>query len=195
MRKIVAVESVSLDGVMQAPGGPDEDTRGGFTLGGWAALYHDDVMMREMSRGFGCDLLFGRRTYEQFYSFWPKQEGNPFADVLNNATKYVVSNSLSAALPWVNSTLVSGDVATSVAELRNQPGEDLTILGSGELVRGLAEHSLVDEYQLLIHPVLLGSGRRLFAETRAFTELELVNSVTSTTGVVIAVYRPSEKQH
>ncbi len=195
MRKIVAVESVSLDGVMQAPGGPDEDTRDGFMLGGWAAPYHDDVMMREMSRGFGQDLLFGRRTYEQFYSFWPKQDGNPFTDVLNNATKYVVSNSLPAELPWENSTLVSGDVATSVARLRNQRGPDLSIIGSGELVRCLTAHGLIDEYLLLIHPVLLNSGRRLFADTGSFAELELVSSVTTTTGVIIAMYRPREKQH
>ncbi|MPY97639.1 MAG: dihydrofolate reductase [Actinophytocola sp.] len=192
MRKIVAVENVSLDGVMQAPGGPDEDTRGGFTLGGWAASYHDDVMMREMSRGFGQDLLFGRRTYEQFYEFWPKQEGNPFTEVLNNAAKYVVSNSLHAELPWVNSTLLSGDIATAVATLRNQPGSDLTIIGSGELVRCLTEHALIDEYQLLIHPVLLNSGRRLFPDTGSFAELELVNSVTTTTGVIIATYRPRD---
>ncbi len=194
MRNIVAVESVSLDGVMQAPGGPYEDTRDGFALGGWAASYHDDVMMREMSRRFGQDLLFGRRTYEQFYEFWPKQEGNPFTDVLNNATKYVVSNSLPAELPWVNSTLVSGDVATAVATLRNQPGIDLTILGSGELVRCLTEHSLIDEYQLLIHPVLLNSGRRLFADSGSLAEFELVNSVTTTKGVIIATYRPRDKQ-
>lgn len=193
MRKLVVVENLTLDGVMQAPGGPDEDTRGGFQHGGWAMSYQDDVMGREMGKGMGrTELLFGRRTYEQFASYWPNQtEPNPFTEVLNNTSKYVASTTLTEPLPWVNSTLLVGDAAEAVANLKEQPGQDLVVLGSGELVRSLMEHRLVDELQLLIHPLVLGSGRRLFADGSPFTELRLYGSVTTTTGVVIATYQPA----
>lgn len=193
MRRVVVVENLTLDGVMQAPGGPDEDRRGGFEHGGWAMPYQDEVMAREMAKGMGrTELLFGRRTYEQFFSFWPHQpQPNPFTDLLNKTRKYVASTTLREPLPWMNSTLLAGDAADAVAELKDQPGEDLVVLGSGELVRSLMGLRLVDELQLLIHPLVLGSGRRLFADDTTRTDLRLDESVTTTTGVVIATYRPA----
>jgi dihydrofolate reductase len=187
MRKVTAVESITLDGVMQAPGGADEDTRGGFTYGGWATAYPDDVMFAEMSKGFGTgDLLFGRRTYEQFYSYWPHQDG-PFTDVLNETTKYVASRTGAEPLPWQNSVSLPGDAARTVAELKRQPGGDLGVLGSGDLLRTLRRADLVDEYVLLIHPLTLGSGSRLFDDD-TFTTLRLIDSMPTTTGVIIARY-------
>ena len=192
MRKIVVVEHLSLDGVMQAPGRPDEDPRGGFAHGGWAAPNNDDVMGARLSRGMGgSELLFGRRTYEQMYAFWPKQtDPNPFTEVLNNTRKYVVTTSLPEPLPWQNSTRLAGDPGQSVAALKAQPGPDLAVMGSGELVRALAANGLVDEYLLMIHPLVLGSGRRLFPDDGPPYELRLVESVPTTKGVLIATYRP-----
>ena len=151
MRKITAVESVTLDGVMQAPGRPDEDTRGGFAHGGWALPYNDEVMGVEMSKGMGrTELLLGRRTYENFSSFWPNQpEPNPFTEVLNNTQKYVASTTLTEPLPWAHSTLLAGDAADAVSELKGQDGMDLVVLGSGELVRSLMKRNLVDKFTLL----------------------------------------------
>lgn len=191
MRKIVAVESLTLDGVMQAPGGAEEDRRGGFEHGGWAAPYADDVMLAEMGKGMGrTELLFGRRTYEQFYSYWPNvAEPNPFTEVLNNTHKYVASRTLTEPLPWANSTLLSGDASVSVAKLKEQPGKDLVVLGSGELVQSLMEDDLVDELMLLIHPLVLGSGRRLFRDGSTPARLSLSSTVTTSTGVVIATYQ------
>jgi dihydrofolate reductase len=192
-RRLVVVESLTLDGVMQAPGGPNEDTRGGFEYGGWAAPYSDDIMGREMGKGMGqSDLLFGRWTYESMYSFWPKQtDSNPFTEVLNQTQKYVASNTLAEPLPWMNSILVSGDGAETVAALKEEPGKDIAVLGSGELVQTIMERGLVDEYTLLIHPLVLGSGRRLFRQGTKYAPLELKHSVTTTTGVMIATYTPS----
>jgi len=139
------------------------------------------------------ELLLGRRTYEDLFSFWPNQtEQNPFTDTLNNTRKYVASRTLSEPLPWMTSTLLVGDAVDSVEGMKQQPGADLVILGSGELVRSLMSHNLMDEYTLLIHPLVLGSGRRLFSDEGSFEELQLTNSVTTTTGVVIATYRPAE---
>lgn len=193
MRKLVVVESLTLDGVMQAPGRPDEDTRDGFAYGGWAAPYSDEVMLREMGKGMGRnELLFGRRTYEDFYAVWPNQaEPNPFTDVLNKTQKYVASTTLSEPLPWVNSTLLAGDAASTVAKLKAQPGDDIAVLGSGELVGSLMQHNLIDEYTLLIHPLVLGSGRRLFPDGSPLANLRLSHSVTTTTGVVITTYQPA----
>jgi dihydrofolate reductase len=194
MRKIVVVESVSLDGVMQAPGRADEDVRGGFEHGGWAVPYNDEVMGAEMGKGMGnTELLLGRRTYEDFYSFWPNQKDpNPFTEVLNNTQKYVASTMMKEPLPWINSTLLKGDASRTVANLKKQPGKDIAVLGSGKLVQSLMQHGLVDEFLLLIHPLVLGSGRRLFATGSPFAILELVDSVTTTTGVTIATYRPGK---
>lgn len=191
MRKIVVIEMLTLDGVMQAPGGSDEDQRGGFEHGGWATPYNDEVMGREMGKGMGHhDLLFGRRTYENFYSVWPNQPApNPFTEVLNNTQKYVASTTLTEPLPWMNSTLLSGDAANSVAKLKELPGKDISILGSGDLVQSLMRHNLIDEYTLIVHPLVLGSGRRLFVDGGALAQLQLTHSVTTTTGVVIATYQ------
>ncbi|MGH3736324.1 MAG: dihydrofolate reductase family protein [Micromonosporaceae bacterium] len=191
MRTITVINNVTLDGVMQAPGGAEEDTRDGFTQGGWAVPYHDEVMMREMSKGFGTtELLFGRRTYQQFYSFWPQQTDNSFTEVLNNTQKYVASTTLSEPLPWQNSTLLGPDAVSAVAELKQQPGRDLVLLGSGVLINALAANDLIDEYTLMIHPLVLGAGRRLFAgDTQA--SLKLVDSVPTSTGVIIATYQPA----
>jgi dihydrofolate reductase len=193
MRKIVATISLTLDGVMQAPGRRDEDTRGGFEHGGWAPAYHDAVMMQAMGEGMsqGADLLFGRRTYEDFFCVWPKRTDNPFTPVLNNALKYVASRNPKQPLPWQNSKLLAGDAAETVARLKQQPGKDLVILGCGDLMQTLMRHGLVDVYVLLVHPLLLGQGRRLFNDEAQRTALRLVKSVTTTTGVVIATYQPA----
>jgi dihydrofolate reductase len=191
MRKVVVFTSLTLDGVMQAPGRPDEDTRGGFEHGGWALPYNDEVMgkvLAENMAGAG-PLVLGRRTYEDFYGFWPKQPGNPFTEVLNSTRKYVASTTLAGPLPWSNSTLLEGEAADAVAGLKQEQGEDLTVLGSGELVQSLRRRDLVDEYVLLIHPLVLGSGRRLFPDGSSFAALRLVDAKTTTTGVVIATYQ------
>ena len=194
MRKIVATVSLTLDGVMQAPGRPDEDRRGGFEHGGWARAYTDAVMMQAMGAGMaqGADLLFGRRTYEDFFAVWPGRKDNPFTAVLNNARKYVASRTLREPLPWQNSTLLPGDAADSVARLKDEPGRDIGILGSGDLLQTLMRHGLVDAYVLLIHPLVLGRGRRLFTDDAPYSALRLAKSVTTTTGVVIATYHPDK---
>ena len=194
MGELIVIEHLSLDGVMQAPGRPDEDLRGGFKHGGWAVPNNDEVMGRMMGEGMaqGGPLLFGRRTYEDFYSFWPKQKDNPFTEVLNDTQKYVASTTLTEPLPWRNSTLLKGDIAQAVASLKGQPGGDIGVLGSGELVRTLMRHNLVDKYVLMIHPLVLGSGRRLFPDGGPFATLRLTHSVTTTKGVVITTYEPAQ---
>jgi dihydrofolate reductase len=193
MRKIVVTNSLTLDGVMQGPGRPDEDRRGGFEHGGWALPYKDPVMMTAMGEGMaqGADLLFGRRTYEDFFAVWPGRKNNPFTTVLDNSQKYVASRTLREPLPWQNSTLLSGDVAEIVARLKEQPGKDILVLGSGDLLQTLMRHGLVDLYVLLIHPLVLGQGRRLFGDEAQRSALHLVKSVTTTTGVVIGTYQAS----
>jgi dihydrofolate reductase len=193
MREITVFNSVTLDGVMQAPGRPDEDPRGGFAHGGWAAPYSDEVMGRVAAEGMAGPgaLLLGRRTYEDFHGFWPHQTDNPFTEVLDNTRKYVASTTLREPLGWRNSTLLEGDAAEAVARLKEQPGEDLTVLGSGELVQALRRRDLVDRYVLLVHPLVLGSGRRLFPDGGPAATLRLVDSVTTTTGVIIATYQPA----
>jgi dihydrofolate reductase len=189
--RIVAFESVTLDGVMQAPGRPDEDRRGGFEHGGWAAPYADPMMWEHMSSGGSGALLFGRRTYEDFFSVWPNQPDNPFSPVLNATPKHVASRTLEEPLPWENSHLLEGDAVDAVAGLRQLPGGDVVVLGSGELVRTLLPHGLIDEFVLLLHPLVLGTGRRLFDEGVPATAFELVESKTTKTGVVMATYRPA----
>ena len=194
MGKIVVMESLSLDGVMQAPGRADEDIRGGFAHGGWAAPYRDAVMGGIMAGGMADvgPLLFGRRTYEDFYKVWPGRTDNPFTAVLDNAQKYVVSTTLSGPLPWMNSTLLGGNARESVSSLKAQSVKDILLMGSGELAASLIGHNLVDHYVLLIHPLVLGAGRRLFPENGVLAKLALVNATPTTTGVVIATYRPAE---
>lgn len=182
MGELVAFEHVTLDGVMQAPGRPDEDTRDGFTAGGWAAPYQDAVAMEQAGKGMSTSaaLLLGRRTYEDFYGYWPAQtDGNPFTTVLNEARKYVVSRTLTS-LPWQNSALVRVD---EVAAVKAELAGDLVVLGSGDLLRSLGP--LVDRFVLSIYPLALGTGRRLPLPAGGF---ELVSSVPTGTGVIIATY-------
>jgi dihydrofolate reductase len=194
VRRVVVTNSLTLDGVMQAPGRPDEDLRGGFAHGGWARPYNDAVMGSRMGQGMARTgaLLFGRRTYQDFATVWPHApEPNPFTELLNNTQKYVASRTLDEPLPWINSTLLKGDAADAVARLKDEPGTDIAVLGSGTLVRSLMRHDLVDEYVLLIHPLVLGSGRRLFTDGGPSADLRLIDTVTTTTGVVIATYQPT----
>jgi dihydrofolate reductase len=194
MRKVVVIEHVTLDGVMQAPGRPDEDARDSFEHGGWAQDRADEVMGRKLGEGMaqGGPLLLGRRTYQDFFSFWPKQPDNPYTEVLDNAEKYVASTSLKEPLPWKNSTLLDGDATSAVAELKEQPGNDFTVLGSGQLVQSLMQRGLVDELLLMIHPLVFGTGRRLFPDGGPFATLTLVDSETTTTGVMIARYEATK---
>ena len=192
MGKVVVFTNVTLDGVMQAPGRPDEDRRRGFQHGGWATPY---AAMAEAggTMAHAWTLLLGRRTYEDFYNVWPKRKDSPFSALLDSMQKYVASRTLKEPLPWMNSTLLKGDAAEAAARLKEQPGKDIVILGSGELVRSLIRRNLIDEYILLIHPLILGSGHRLFADDGVFAALRLVSIQTSTTGVAITTYRPVER--
>ena len=192
MSKIVVLNHLTLDGVMQAPGRPDEDRRDGFAHGGWASPRGDVVGQVFGGAGQIGGLLFGRRTYEDFFSFWPNQTNNPFTDVLNKAPKYIASTTLHEPLPWSNSTLLAGDAAAAVAGLKQQLDQDLLIMGSGELIRSLMRHNLIDKYILMIHPLVLGAGRRLFAEGSTPTTLQLVDAKTTGSGVVIATYQAPE---
>ncbi|HEY8198903.1 MAG TPA: dihydrofolate reductase family protein [Candidatus Limnocylindrales bacterium] len=193
MTRIVAFENLTLDGVMQAPGRPDEDRRGGFTHGGWAVPYADQAIGKAAQESMGSTggLLLGRRTYGDFHGFWPKQTDNPFTEILDNSLKYVASTTLREPLPWTNSKLLAGDAAKAVAKLRKGRGKDLVILGSGKLVQALMADDLIDEFILLIHPLVLGSGHRLFRDDGTMASLRLVDSTTTKTGVMIATYRPA----
>ncbi len=189
MRELTIFNSLTLDGVMQAPGDANEDRRGGFAGGGWALPYQDEVMGRFAADGMSeeSSLLFGRWTYESFHSYWPTQEDNPYTEVLNRSTKYVASRSADITLPWENSVLLHGEAAESVTELKATEGNDILVMGSGELCQTLIRHELVDRYILLLHPLLLGSGKRLFPE-RHHARLDLVDVTPTTTGVLIAAY-------
>ena len=187
MSKVVVFMNLTLDGVMQAPGRPDEDRRGGFEHGGWAMPYAT-MEAAEESMAYTGALLLGRRTYEDFYAVWPQRKDNPISARLDNMQKYVASRTLSEPLAWSNSTLLKGDAAEAVARLKQEPGKDLVVMGSGELIQSLMRGKLIDEYVLLIHPLVLGSGRRLFTDGGAFAALRLVATKTTTTGVVIATY-------
>jgi dihydrofolate reductase len=187
--KIVVFNHLTLDGVMQAPAGPDEDRRGGFAHGGWAAPRMDPAMAGAVGEG-NWEFLFGRRTYEEFAGFWPHQpDENPFAAALNNGRKHVASRTLRAPLAWRNSTLLKGDAAEAAAGLKEQ-GKELLVFGSGELVQSLLRRNLVDVFVLMIHPLVLGTGRRLFVDGGAPATLQLVDAKPTATGVVIATYRP-----
>ena len=188
MRKIIVLSFITLDGVMQAPGGPTEDTSGNFTYGGWLVPYFDDflgkVMGEQMSRPF--DLLLGRKTFEIFASYWPQQDGgeNP----INKATKYVVSNTLTTH-EWSKSVFLKGNVADEIKKLKGQDGPDLQVHGSGNLIQTLMEHDLVDEFWLKIFPVTLGTGKRLFDKGTIPASYTLVESKTSPSGVMIAAFK------
>ena len=190
MRKLIASTFVSLDGIMQAPGGPEEDPTGGFTLGGWMFNYSDEDMDISAAGFDGKDreLLLGRRTYEIFEAYWPYQPSDhPIAMTLNAAKKYVASRTLTM-LHWNNSTLLHGDVVSAVIALKAQPGADLQIIGSGNLIRTLQAASLIDEYNVWTFPVVLGRGKRLFGETVKPSGLQLVRSQVSSTGVLMSTY-------
>jgi dihydrofolate reductase len=193
MSRIVVFNSMTLDGVMQAPARPDEDTRGGFQHGGWAVPYSDPAIGKAAGESMATSggLLLGRRTYEDFYKVWPSRTDNPFTEVLNNSPKYVASRTLKEPLPWMNSILLKGDVVQAVAELKSQPVKDLVILGSGELIQTLMKQNLIDTYILFIHPLILGSGRRLFPDGSSAT-LQLVDVKPSSMGVLIATYQPKK---
>ncbi len=192
MGRLVVIHNVTLDGVDQAPGRPDEDDRGGFPYGGWAVPYSDDAMGRVMADGMGGGgaLLFGRRTYQDFAAYWPRQSGNPFTEVLDRMPKYVASGTLRDPLPWRNSTLLQGPVPEAVIRIKEEVIGSLVVLGSGNLVRTLAAADLVDEYVLLTHPLTLGTGRRLFPDGGPPTSFALRQCTPTTTGVVIATYGP-----
>jgi dihydrofolate reductase len=188
--RVLVVNHVSLDGVLQGPGRPDEDTRGGFRHGGWAEAHIDPAMRPAMSERMGQDFswLFGRRSYDDMLSHW-NSVGGPMADGLNGATKYVASSHSHTELPWPNSTLLTGDVPAEVARLREQPGGNLVVMGSARLVQSLLPHDLVDELLLFIHPVVLGSGHRLFGDDPEAHRFELADCAPTATGVLMATYR------
>jgi len=194
MSRVVVINHVTLDGVMQAPGRPDEDTRGGFEMGGWAGPNVDDavntaVMARRPQSGW---LLLGRRSYEDMLGYWNTQD-SPFKDMLNSAPKHVASRTLREPLPWPNSTLLEGDVSEAVSRLKEGAGGDLTVMGSGELIQTLMRDDLIDEYLLLIHPLVLGTGRRLFEQGGPHASLRLTDSSVSPSGVLIATYQPAQQ--
>jgi dihydrofolate reductase len=185
--RILAVNSfISLDGVMQSPGGPDEDPAGGFTHGGWGVNYFDDEMMGRIAESGPYELLLGRGTYEIFAAHWPFDEG-PIADHLNGTRKHVASSTLKQ-LEWKNSTLITGDVAEYVAELKRRDGPEIQVHGSPGLIQTLLRHDLVDEYRLWIFPVVIGTGKRFFGDGAIPAAMKLVDSKVSGTGVTINVY-------
>ena len=186
MRPLAVNTFISLDGVMQAAGGPDEDPTGGFTLGGWAVNYFDDEMMRRVTEADPYELLLGRGTYEIFAAHWPYDDG-PIANQLNSTRKHVASRTLKK-VEWNNSTLISGGVAEYVAELKSQDGPEIQVHGSPGLIQTLLEHDLIDEYRLWIFPVVVGSGKRFFGDGVVPGALELINSWVSSTGVTINTY-------
>lgn len=189
MRKLAVNTFLSLDGVMQAPGGPEEDPTGGFDLGGWSVNYWDDAMGQHIGQALSkpFDLLLGRKTYEIFAAHWPYVTDDPTAAALNSASKYVASTTLDK-VEWTNSTLLGGDVGKAVAHLKEEPGPEIQVHGSGHLIQTLMKHDLVDEYRLWIFPILLGGGKRLFSDGTIPRGLSLVESKTSTTGVIMTTY-------
>jgi len=190
MGKVIVVTNLTLDGVMQAPGHADEDPRGDFQYGGWAAPFA--AMQQPEAASAFVDLgafLFGRVTYARFAAFWPNQPNNPFTEVLTNTPKYVVSTTLQEPLPWSNSVLIQGDIAGALEALKAKEEKNFVVFGSGVLVQSLMRWNLVDEFILLIHPLTLGTGRRLFAEDGIRTNLKLRDVKATATGVVVATYQ------
>ncbi len=190
MRKLVVGTFLTLDGVMQAPGAPEEDRRGGFAHGGWLAPHFDDTMGKIMNDWIGRAgaFLLGRRTYEIFAAHWPHVSGDPIAEKLNTAPKYVASRTLGRA-DWKHSTVLQGDVPDAVQRLKNESGGELQVHGSGDLIQTLLRHNLIDEFRLWTFPVVLGTGKRLFAAGTVPSLLKLVESHTTTTGVVLHIYQ------
>ena len=193
MKKLVVIDFLSLDGVMQAPGQPEEDTEGGFKHGGWAISYHDEGLAESVAESMAATdaYLFGRKTYENFAAYWPTAPREiPFTDHLNNTAKYVVSKTLKGP-EWHNTTVIGGDVVEEVRKLKGRPGKNIAVLGSGELVQTLMKNDLVDEYFLTVYPILLGAGKKLFRDSDQLQKLELVDSTTTSTGGVVLTYRPA----
>jgi dihydrofolate reductase len=196
MRKVIVNEFLSLDGVAQAPGTADEDTSGGFEHGGWHLPYFDDISQKwvvgSMTEAGG--FLFGRRTYEVFAAYWPNapEEEQVIAEPLNTLPKYVASTTLTEPLPWQNSTVLEGDVVEAVVALKREDGDDLHVIGSTALVQTLIEHQLVDEFRLMIDPLFLGGGKRIFRDDGVLRPLRLVHSQVTTTGAILATYAPAD---
>jgi dihydrofolate reductase len=193
MRKIIVAEFITLDGVIQAPGGADEDADGGFVHGGWTMPYwHDDIGTHFFQAMTQADaLLLGRKTWQiHGGAFEPMPAGDPFGDVMNGIRKYVVSTTLESAAGWRNSTLINGNVVAEVRKLKEQPGKNILIDGSSVLIHTLAENDLVDEYSLHVYPLVLGSGKRLFPEGKRIN-LELIESKALPTGIVFQRYQPA----
>ena len=193
--RITVWNYVTLDGVMQGPAHPDEDTRDGFTQGGWAGPYMDEVMGAEAAKGIaegeGGAMLFGRRTYEKMESAWANGPADsPFTRVMNERQKYVVSRTLEEPLGWQNSTLLKGEAVETVARLREESSRDAVILGSGELIASLLPHGLIDVMTLAIFPLTLGAGRHLFPDGAVPASFELVDVKPTTTGVLLTTYTP-----
>ena len=193
MRKLLVTTFLTLDGVMQAPGGPGEDDSGGFAYGGWSVNYWDDQMGQVMgeatSRPFA--MVLGRRTYDIMAAYWPHASEEEGAKVFNDATKYVASRGRPNLEAWANSVLLEGDAADAIAALKAEDGPELQVHGSGNLVQTLLRHNLVDQYRLWVFPVVIGSGRRLFADGTIPAGLKLVDHTVSSTGVVIGTYEPA----
>jgi dihydrofolate reductase len=195
MRKLAVIEFLTLDGVMQSLGSPDEDRDGGFAYGGWAAPYGDEVASRAAGRGIGgtAAYLFGRRTYEKMAAHWPfEPDSNPIAAALNASPKYVASTTLTRA-DWAGTQILSADVAGSVRELKQQGDGSISVLGSGVLVQTLIEHDLVDEYRLFVHPLVLGTGKRLFRHAPEPIRLRLTECEQTSTGVLLLSYQPESR--
>jgi dihydrofolate reductase len=197
MRKVIVNEWMSLDGVVQAPGAADEDTSGGFAHGGWHLRYFDELSQRRALENIvqAGGFLLGRRTYEIFASYWPgaPEEQQVIAAPLNTKPKYVASTTLAEPLEWQNSTLVQGDLPEAVAALKQQSGADLHVIGSAQLVQTLVDHDLVDEYALMIDPVTLGGGKRLFRDDATLRPLRLLGSEATTTGAILATYAAADR--
>jgi dihydrofolate reductase len=193
--KVVVLNHMSLDAVIQSPARPDEDARGGFTHGGWAVAGADEVVAKwvgPVGAGGPGAMLMGRRSYEGMLGHW-NQAGGPFKDALNAATKYVASTNPSTRLDWPNSILLTGDVPKAVAKLKREQEGDLLIMGSGALIHSLVPQNLIDEFRLVIHPLLLGGGVRLFPDDGATHRLELMNSTSTPKGVILATYRTASR--
>jgi dihydrofolate reductase len=191
--KVIMINHLTLDGVMQAPGRSGEDLRGDFAYGGWAQPGNDEVMAKVMMAQFpeGAALLFGRRTYEQLSGYWPTQPDSPFSTMLENIPKFVVTRTLSTAPVWASSTTLITDPASQISALKDE-GTSLVIFGSAALTQALTDAGLVDRYVVMIHPVLVGPGLRLFPDSGPYRRLALVDSTITTTGVLIGIYEPTE---
>jgi dihydrofolate reductase len=196
MGKVIVQEWMTLDGVVQAPGAADEDTTGGFKYGGWHLRYFDDISQKWVVEDLAAagGFLLGRRTYEGFAAHWPNasEEEQVVAQPLNTRPKYVASRTLTEPLAWQNSTVLQGDVVNAVAALKQEDGGDLLVIGSTEFVQTLIEHDLVDEFHLMIDPLIVGGGKRIFRDDGALRPLRLVDSKVTTTGAILATYAPAE---